>query len=92
MLFVLFFIAAVLVVPIMIDASKHGENHILRRVGADIANLEVSRKLLGIVHISVASIRGGVATVIGIASAFIIVFAAWQILRFLQFLYELVAR
>lgn len=92
MVFVFLFIAAVLVVPIMVDIHKHGRNHILRRVGTDIADLEVSRKVLGFAHISVASIQGAVATTVTISSILVVVFGAWYLLHLVQQLLDLFVR
>jgi hypothetical protein len=92
MLFVLFFVAALLVVPLAVDAAKHGENHILRRVGADIANLETSKRLLTILHISVSSVRGAIATTVALGSTVIFVIAGWEIMRLLLRVSDFIVR
>lgn len=92
MLFIFFFISALLVVPIMLDAAKHGDNHILRRAGSDLANLEASRKLLTALHVSATSIRGMAATTVSVAAIVLFFFAGWQVLRIAQYLWDFISR
>jgi hypothetical protein len=81
-LFVLLFVAGILVLPVMFDVHKHGANNIFRRSGRDLLEYEVVQTSLRGLHISMKRLSAATVGVVGLGFSFFVIVIIVSLLRF----------
>lgn len=81
MTFLILFALGILVVPLALDASKHGKNNILRRSGRDLLNYPPVQKVLASLHIATERVS---TLALSVSSLFIIAFVGYLGLKAIE--------
>jgi hypothetical protein len=92
MLFVLLFVSGILILPVMLDIRKHGEDNIFRRSGRDLLQYHSVQATLARLHVSVSQVNTAVVGAFSVALVFLALYVAVKLLEFGGALFGLVFR